>query len=61
MHASAKRPLSNVSGAITIERGLAAALVLLAAFSILSLIGVPLDTLFSSAIDRPAAIVVPGQ
>lgn len=60
MPAIAKRPLSDESGAITIERGLLAALVLLAAFSVLSLIGVPLDSLFSTVFDRPTAGVVPG-
>lgn len=65
MRALVKRPLSDESGAITIERGLLAALILLAALSALSLMGVPLDTLYSNVFDRPAAgmvtPVVPGQ
>lgn len=55
MRALVKRPLSDEAGAITIERGLLAALILLAAFSVLSVMGVPLDTLYSDVFDRPAS------
>lgn len=55
MRSLVKRPLSDETGGITIERGLLAALILLAAFSALTLIGVPLGTLYSGVFDRPAA------
>ena len=57
MHALAMRLLKNGSGAVAIERGLIAALILLAALSALSLMGVPLDTMFAVVVDRAGGTV----
>ncbi len=57
MHALAMRLLPDGSGAVTIERGLLAALILLAALSALSLMGVPLDTMFAVVVDRAGGTV----
>ncbi len=57
MHALEMRLLTDESGAIAIERGLLAALVLLGALSVLSLMGVPLDTMFAVVVDRAGGTV----
>ena len=51
------RLLTDGSGAVAIERGLIAALILLAAISALSLMGVPLDTMIAVVVDRAGGTV----
>ncbi len=57
MHALEMRLFTDESGAVAIERGLLAALVLLAALSVMSLMGVPLDTMFAVVVDRAGGTV----